>query len=100
MIKHADNYNVVVQDEQGQEHLMHANQLQDLNLHHWQGWLCNAGVDYMYVTENGDCWGSQCQNDYLGNVNQERITLLTQPTVCRQTTCTGCTNDLTVAKRN
>lgn len=99
-IKHADNYNVVVLDDQGQEHLMHANQLQDWNLHYWAGWSCNAGVDYIYVTEDGRCWGSQCENDYLGNVNEHPIKLLTNPTICRQNHCTGCTNDLTVSKRN
>ena len=96
-VQHKINYNVSVIDDAGVEHLCHANDLQEWNIHHWQNWKCRAGVDYLYVTENGDAWGSQCQNDYLGNV-YEGITMLEDHTVCHQLRCTGCTNDLTVRK--
>jgi len=95
--QHAENYNVRIWDDQGHEHLMHANQLRDLDLHHWQGWQCHAGFDYIYVHEDGETWGGMCQNTHLGNIHHQ-AKLLPSPDTCRQTTCTGCTTDLTVEK--
>lgn len=96
-IQHKENYNVSVIDEDGEEHLCHANDLQEWDIHHFKDWKCQAGVKYLYVTENGDAWGSQCENDYLGNV-YEHVVMLCGWTVCKQEKCTGCTNDLAVKK--
>lgn len=95
--KHAENYNVVVTDQDGDQHLMHANQLVDLGLHHWQGWHCHAGFDYIYLDEKGDVWSGQCQNRYLGNLCG-KVDLLAEPDICQKSQCSLCTTDLTVTK--
>jgi hypothetical protein len=98
-VKHADNYNVIVFEDNGNEHLMFANQLQDHNLHFWQGWSCHAGYDYVYVSDNGDVWAGQCQNEYLGNLNSaDPVKLLQSPTICKRSSCSSCTTDLSVQK--
>jgi hypothetical protein len=96
--KHADNYNVVVTDSDGNTHYMFANQLIPVKLHHWQDWHCHAGYDYVYIHENGDTWAGMCQNEYLGNIYNGSVQLLADPTVCKQKNCTDCTTDLSVEK--
>jgi hypothetical protein len=95
--KHADNYNVKIWDDKGDKHLLHANQVHDFDLHHWQGWHCDAGFNYIYIHENGDVWSGMCENTYLGTLGSDAA-LLPQPDICKKPTCTNCTTDLAVRK--
>jgi hypothetical protein len=72
---------------------MHANQLTDLDLHHWKNWFCNVGFDSIYVDEQGKTWAGMCQNQYLGNIYGE-VNLLDEPGKCQFESCTNCTTDL------
>lgn len=95
MIKHT-NYNCRVTDEQGQEHLVYANWLHNQGLDTWQGWRCDAGHTRFYIDKNFDIWSGECKNNHLGNVLTEWCPQ--QGTVCKQATCTGCTDDLITKK--
>jgi hypothetical protein len=95
MLKH-ENYNCRVTDEQGQEHLVYANWIHNERLDTWQGYRCDAGHTRFYIDKNFDAWSGECKNNYLGNVLD---TWSSKPdTVCKQTTCTGCTDDLITKK--
>ena len=95
MIKH-ENYNCQATDEQGQEHLVYANWMHNQGLDTWQGWHCNAGHTRFYIDKNFDIWSGECKNDYLGNALKEWRPK--NDTVCKQATCTGCTDDLITKK--
>ena len=95
MIKH-ENYNCQATDDQGQEHLVYANWMHNQGLDTWQGWHCDAGHTRFYIDKNFDIWSGECKNDYLGNVLKEWRPK--NDTVCKQTTCTGCTDDLITKK--
>jgi len=43
-------------------------------------------------------YSGECKNDYLGHIDRDWN--LQQPAPCRRQTCTGCTDDLLVAKQN
>lgn len=91
------NYNCEIATDTGETYRVYANWLHNEQLDHWQGWQCDAGATRFYIDKNFDVWSGECRNDYLGNV-------LTQwdpipGTVCRQETCTGCTDDL-ITKKN
>lgn len=96
-IKHLDNYNIQALDTDGTQHLMHANQIERADLHHFLGWRCHAGLDYVYINEDGEVWGGMCMNDSLGNLSNDP-SLLSEPTTCRRDTCSTCADDLSVAK--
>lgn len=91
-------YNCRIYLDDQTEFLVEANWLHNNNLDHWQGWQCNAGTDRIYIDPLGDVYSAECKNDYLGHIDQDWD--LQQPTQCKQTTCTGCTDDLLVAKQN
>lgn len=95
MIQHP-NYNCRVTDDQGQEHLVYANWLHNQGLDTWQGWHCEAGHTRFYIDKNFDIWSGECKNDHLGNVLGEWQ--IHSDAVCKQSTCSGCTDDLLTRK--
>jgi hypothetical protein len=94
------HYNAEVTLKDGSTVKISANQLYDKNLHHWQGWLCNAGVDSIVIDWNFEVYGGQCRNDYLGNLFDEDFSWLASPTVCKQDSCTSCASDLYANKKD
>ena len=48
------------------------------------------------LDKNFDVWSGECKNDYLGNALKEWRPK--NDTVCKQATCTGCTDDLITKK--
>jgi hypothetical protein len=91
------NYNCVVTLANGKEEFLFADRLHNENLDHWKGWKCAAGYNYVSIKPNFDVYGSHCENDYLGNLNDE-FQILTEHTVCKKDRCIACTADLMVDK--
>jgi hypothetical protein len=75
---------------------VHANQIHNADDDHFQGWTCYAGCHRINIDEDGKVWSGMCNNDYLGTVDDWK--LLPAPTVCNQSRCNGCTDDLIVEK--
>lgn len=96
-LENHSNYNCLVIQDDGTESRVYANWLHNSGLDHWHGWICQAGADRLYIDENLDVWGGECKNDLLGSALEEFALL--DHTRCRRNTCTGCTDDLIVAKR-
>ena len=74
------------------------NWLHNQGLDTWRGWDCDAGRTRLYIDTDNNVYGGQCLNDQLGNLNTG-WQLLSKPTTCQRDRCTGCTDDLIVAKR-
>lgn len=91
-------YNCRIYLDDQTEFLVAANWLNNNQLNQWQNWQCNAGAERIYIFPNGDVYSGECQNDYLGHIDQDWN--LQPPTRCRQKTCTSCTDDLLVAKQH
>lgn len=90
-------YNCKVTTADGKSYHINANWLHNNDLDHWQGWQCNAGYQRLLIDENFDVYSGECMNDNLGNLFTE-WTPLDRPTVCKRSTCTGCTDDLLTRK--
>ena len=90
------NYNCRITTDSGEEFLVYANWLHNQQLDSWQEWACDAGNTRIYIDKNFDIWSGECKNDHLGNVLTEWD--IKPNNRCRQTTCTGCTDDLIVKK--
>jgi hypothetical protein len=91
------NYNCEIVLDTDEKYLVYANWIHNNSLDHWQGWHCEAGHTRFYIDKNFDVWSGECQNDYLGNATAEWATK--NNSICKQATCTGCTDDLLTAKR-
>jgi len=91
------NYNCEIVTESGQTYRVYANWLHNEKLDSWQGWECHAGESRVYIDKNLEVWSGECKNDYLGHV-LHGVNLL-EKTVCKRVNCTGCTDDLIVAKK-
>ena len=92
-----ENYNCKATTEDGSEYFLYANWLCNNELHHWNGWCCEAGVSRVYIDKNLVVWSAECKNDLLGNIN-DGWQLFEDYSTCHRDTCTGCTEDLMVAK--
>ena len=95
MLENHTNYNCQVTTETGEEYLVYANWLHNNDLDHWKGWNCDAGATRLLVDKNLNVYSGECKNDYLGTTDSFDIL---DGAVCKQETCTGCTDDLIVAK--
>jgi hypothetical protein len=91
-------YNCRIYLDDQTEFLVDANWLHNNNLDQWQNWQCNAGADRIYIDPVGDVYSGECKNDHLGHIDQGWD--LQQSAQCRRKTCTGCADDLLVAKQN
>ncbi len=91
-------YNCKVTCDNNEQFFINANRLHNLNLDHWAGWHCEAGMNRLWIEHDGSIYGSECKNDYLGNIFDE-WKILTSPTICQKTRCTGCTDDLILKKQ-
>ena len=90
------NYNCIVTTDTGQQRKLFANWLHNNNQDSWQGWQCEAGHTRFYIDGDFNIWSGMCQNEHLGNVLKDWYT--NDNTVCKQVTCTGCTDDLIATK--
>lgn len=96
MLKQDANHNCKVDLSDGTSVNIHANQLHNLGIDLFNDWECNAGYDRISIMVDGSIYSGNCMNDYLGTINNWQ--LLPAPTICKLTTCTGCTDDLMITK--
>jgi hypothetical protein len=75
-----------------------APKLVNSQLHKFEGWSCEAGYSTLYVHADGNVFGGECENDFLGNLNDKTFNLLDQPTTCKQNFCTNNNYELSTTK--
>ena len=91
-----ENYNCRITTDTGEEYLVYANWLHNERLDNWQGWSCEAGATRISIDKDLKVYSGECKNDYLGSASDEFTVL--EHTICKKERCTGCTDDLIVAK--
>lgn len=89
-----NNCNAIVHLKDGTTIGVATDQIHNKNLHHWEGWLCNVGVDSIFIDNDFTVYAGSCRNDKLGNLFTKDFSLFDSPTVCKQKKCTSCTSDL------
>ena len=90
------NYNCTITTDSGEQYQVYANWLHNEHLDQFIGWHCEAGHTRFYIDKNFDIWDGECKNAHLGNALTEWS--INTDTICGQSTCTGCTDDLIAAK--
>lgn len=91
-------HNCEIKLDNGDKYRVGAHWLHNKNLDQWQGWLCDAGHKRIDIDQDFNVYSAQCKNEYLGNIFVEWETF-SGPSICKQTRCTGCTDDLLQHKR-
>lgn len=97
MFENHQYYNCIVQLDSGETYMLAANWIHNQDLDHWQGWRCDAGYKRLMIDEKFEVYSGECLNNHLGNV-LDNWSPLENSTVCYQSRCTGCTDDLLIAK--
>ena len=92
-------YNCEIELDNGEKYLVHANWIHNNNLDHWQGWECHAGYHMLSVDKDFNVYSAFCENELLGNL-LEQWQPFDRPSTCLRPRCTGCTEDLLLAKRD
>ena len=92
------NYNCEIETDTDAKYRIYANWLHNNNLDNWQGWKCWAGSTRLHVDKDLKVWSGECCNDYLGEADKDFKVL--ESTICQQSTCSGCTDDLLTEKHN
>ena len=91
-------YNCEIKLDNGETYRVAANWLHNEAMDNWQGWDCDAGYKRISVNKDFDVSSATCHNDHLGNIFTG-WDLFEKPTTCKLPTCTGCTDDLLISKR-
>jgi len=92
------NHNTTVYFEDGDCLEVYANQLHNKNLDYWEGWQCSAGMNRIMIDDKNNVWSGECENDFLGNLDDKSFVLFKEFTTCKRERCTGCTDDLIIEK--
>lgn len=97
-LKKDQNWNAIVFFEDGDTIEVYANQLHNKKMDLWNGWKCDAGNTRIMIDDNNNVWSGECENDSLGNIDDNTFELLSEQTICKRNRCTGCTDDLLIKK--
>lgn len=91
--------NAIVTLLDGTEIEVFANQLLDKDLHYWENWQCNAGVDRIVINDDFTVHSGRCLNDFMGNLMDDDFKLFESPVICKRVSCSLCHGDLYVEKK-
>lgn len=91
-------YNVDLQYQDGSSQRTFASKLRFMDMHHFQGWKCHAGVDRIFVLPDSAVYSGECENDFLGRLDNNSFQLLDQPQLCKRKNCTNNPDDLQTIK--
>ena len=97
-LKNEVNYNCTVYYDDGDQSTIFSTALNSNNLDAFKGWSCEAGFSRIYIHADGTVWSSECNNDYLGSLNDNSFALLTNPTICCLDNCVTSADELMLKK--
>ena len=92
--------NIIVHYADGTSIKTYATRLKFLGLDKFYNWPCDAGIARMSIHPNGDVYSAECDNDYMGNLDNDTFELFTEPKPCKFATCTNNPDNLMVDKRS
>ena len=96
LFENHSNYNCEIETESGKTYKIYANWMHNNKLDSFKGWYCLAGTTRVYIDKDFELYGGECRNDHLGSA-LDNFQLLDY-TICKQVSCSGCTDDLVTPK--
>lgn len=95
--KNHEHYNCEIELDTGEKYRVAANWIHNSDLDHWQGWSCDAGYKRLSIDSDFNVHSAECHNQNLGNLFAG-WSLNPTSQICQRNRCTGCTDDLLLAK--
>ena len=92
------NYNAEVHYDDGSVIKIYSPQLRYRGLSNFHGWECEAGMERIFILPDGSVYGGECENDFLGKLDDNTFELRTSPTICKKHLCIGNPDDLMTKK--
>ena len=91
-------YNIKTTSIDNSTQLIFASSLRYLNLHRFKGWKCHAGLDRIFIAPDTSVYSAECENDFMGKLDDNSFKLFDSPQICKRETCTNNPDDLQVIK--
>ena len=91
-------YNLEVTSSDGSKQLTFGSKLRYLDLHHFRGWKCHAGLDRIFIAPDSSVYSGECENDFLGRLDDNSFKLFDEPQLCKRETCTNNPSDIQIIK--
>lgn len=91
-------YNIEVTSADGARQLTFGTKLRYLDLHHFRGWKCHAGLDRIFITPDSSVYSGECENDFMGKLDDNSFKLFDRPQLCKRETCTNNPSDIQTIK--
>lgn len=92
------NFNLIVTDNSGTDIHIYASQLIHKNLNNFKGWHCAAGSSRIFILPDTSVYGSECENDFLGKLEDNSFALMKTHTICQKNFCYNNPDDLMMEK--
>ena len=92
------NSNTIVTYSDGTEVAIYASRLVTNNLNDFRDWQCDAGYSRIFILPDTSVYGGECENDFLGKLDDLSFSLLPGMTTCKKTHCYNNPDDLMVEK--
>jgi hypothetical protein len=92
------HYNAEVHYDDGDIVKIYATKLSNQRLSNFFGWECEAGLSRIFILPDSSVYGGECENDFLGKLNNNTFKLSNQPTICKKPRCIGNPDDLVTKK--
>ncbi len=97
-LQHNKGDNCKIQLEDGSESAISSKELFQNYLHRWPGWSCEAGFTSIYVHADSNVYSCERENNFLGSLEDNTFSLLSEPTVCKMPQCSNNSNELMIKK--
>lgn len=92
------NYKLVTWDTEETD-IVNGNHLIASGLNNFKNWLCNSGIDGIFINSKGKIYRGTClEGGSIGHILDSKILLYDKPIVCQKTSCT-CVADVLYSKK-
>lgn len=97
--KHINHSHKLVVWEDSTTDIANGNHLIASSMHNFKDWICNAGIDGIFIDSRGRIYRGTClQGSCIGSILDFSIKLYNEPIVCQKTACT-CVVDVLYSKK-
>lgn len=91
-------YNVELEYDDHTTVKTYATRLKFLGFDKFNGWQCSAGSKRISIASDTSVYSGECNNSFLGKLQDNSFQLLSGPSQCLRAVCTGNPDDLMIDK--
>ena len=92
-------HNLVAYYDDGRQVKTYASRIKWLNLANFRDWYCDSGVTRIVIRADSSVYNGECQNRFLGNLDDHSFELISQAHQCTSNSCTNNPDDIMIHKQ-